>query len=239
VVREVGIYGYTLVVKSLIYGGRLEMKIKWLGHSSFLITSDKGIKIITDPYATGGGINYAKIEEAADIVTVSHQHSDHNNVAQVKGNPKVVKDTGKKGVKGIEFVGVSSYHDDAQGKQRGPNTIFCFAIDGIRICHLGDLGHELDARQIGQLGVVDVLFLPVGGFFTIDAKVAGQISYRLAPKVTIPMHYKTSKCTYPIADVEGFLKGKQNIRRLNSAEVEFKKEQLPPETQIVVLKHEK
>jgi L-ascorbate metabolism protein UlaG (beta-lactamase superfamily) len=216
------------------------MKIKWLGHSSFLITSDEGVvKIITDPYATGGGINYAKISEAADIVTVSHQHSDHNNVAQVKGNPTAVKETGTKEVKGIEFVGISSYHDDAKGKQRGHNIIFCFTMDEIRVCHLGDLGHELDAQQLGQIGKVDILLLPVGGFFTIDAKLASQIGQKLAPKVIIPMHYKTSKCTYAIAEVEEFLKGKQNIRRLDSTEVEFKKEELPTDTQIVVLRHEK
>jgi len=215
------------------------MKIKWLGHSSFLITSDEGIKIITDPYATGGGINYAKISELADIVTVSHQHSDHNDVAQVKGNPIVVKEAGTKEIKGIEFVGISSYHDDAKGKQRGPNSIFCFTMDEIRVCHLGDLGHELDAQQLDQIGRVDILLLPVGGFYTIDVKLASQIGQKLAPKVIIPMHYKTSKCTYPIANVEEFLKGKQNIRRLDSTEVEFKKGELLTGTQIIVLKHEK
>ncbi len=115
------------------------MKIKWLGHASFLITSDSGIKIITDPYETGGGLSYGEIKESADIVTVSHDHFDHNNVAAVPGNPQVVKGTAE--VKGIEFKGISTYHDEAKGGQRGKNTILCFEVDGIRVCHLGDLGH--------------------------------------------------------------------------------------------------
>ena len=100
------------------------MKIKWLGHSCFLITADEGVRIITDPYSVGGGIGYDKIQEAADIVTVSHGHGDHSNVAVVKGNPEVV--ISSKEVKGIEFRGIASYHDETQVRQRGPNTIFCF-----------------------------------------------------------------------------------------------------------------
>jgi len=213
------------------------MKIKWLGHASFLITSEEGLKIISDPYSVGGGINYGKIQETADIVVVSHDHPDHGNVAAVKGKPEVVSTLGSRRVKGIEFKGIASYHDEAKGRQRGPNIIFCFTVDGVRICYLADLGHQLDASQITEIGGVDILLIPVGGFYTIDAKGAAKVCEQLSPKVVIPMHYKTAKCDYPISGVDDFLKGRKNVRRLDVAEVEFKKEQLPSATETVVLKH--
>jgi len=213
------------------------MKIKWLGHASFLITSEDGLKIITDPYSVGGGINYGRIEETADIVTVSHKHGDHNNVASVKGKPEIVDTRGATKVKGIDFKGIASYHDEAAGQQRGPNTILCFTLDGMRICHLGDLGHQLEGSNIAEIGEVDILLVPVGGFFTIGAKVATTVCQALNPKVVIPMHYKTAKCDYPIAGVDDFLKGRKDIRRLDASETEFKKDQLPAVTQTVVLNH--
>ncbi len=210
------------------------MKIKWLGHACFTISSDTGIKIITDPYVTGGGLSYGEIKESADIVTVSHDHGDHNNVAAVRGNPEVVRGTAK--VKGIEFKSTPSHHDESQGKERGSNTIFCFEVDGMRVCHLGDLGHQLNDKQVTELGSVDILLIPVGGFYTIDAKVAGQICNKLAPKVIIPMHYKTNKCGFPIAGVDEFLQGKKDVSQLDTSEVEFKQGELPASTQIIVLK---
>jgi L-ascorbate metabolism protein UlaG (beta-lactamase superfamily) len=212
------------------------MKIKYLGHSSFVITSDTGIKIITDPYVTGGAISYGKIEESADIVIVSHDHSDHNNVAAVRGNPKPVRGAVTTEIKGIEFKGIPSYHDDAGGRQRGKNTIFCFEVDGIKVCHLGDLGHQLSAQQVTELGKVDILLIPVGGCVTIDAKVAGQLGDKLIPRVIIPMHYKTDKFGLPIAGVDEFLRGKKEVSRLDASEVEFKRGELPAHTQIIVLK---
>jgi len=211
------------------------MKIKWLGHASFLITSDTGIKIITDPYTTGGDLSYGEITEASDIVTVSHDHFDHNNVAAVGGKPEVVKGIGTTKAKGIEFRGMASYHDEAGGSQRGKNTIFYFEVDGIRVCHLGDLGHQLSDKQASELGGVDILLIPVGGYFTIDAKVATQICNQLKPKVIIPMHFKNDKCDFPIAGLDEFLKGKEGIKKLNASEVEFKQAELSPTTQIIVL----
>ncbi|GAH10696.1 unnamed protein product [marine sediment metagenome] len=210
------------------------MKIKWLGHASFMITSDSGMKIITDPYVTGGGLTYGEIKESADIITVSHEHGDHSNVSAVRGSPEVVRGTAK--VKGIEFKGIPTYHDDAEGKVRGNNTILCFEVDGIRVCHLGDLGHPLSDKQTAELGSVDILLIPVGGFYTIDAKVAGQLCDRLKPKVIIPMHFKNNKCTFPIAGVDEFLQGKEGVSRLDAGEVEFKQRELPTTTKIIVLK---
>ena len=210
------------------------MKIKWLGHASFLITSDNGTRVITDPYVVGSGLRYGEIKEAADVVTVSHDHFDHNNVASVKGSPQVVKEPTK--AKGIKFEGVPTHHDASGGKERGNNTIFCMDIDGVRVCHLGDLGHPLSNQQVADIGKVDVLLIPVGGFFTIDAKVASKVCDRLKPRVIIPMHYKNEKLDFPIAGVDDFLEGKASVRKSRSSEAEFKAGALPAKTEIIVLK---
>lgn len=213
------------------------MKVKWLGHACFLITAESGLRVIFDPYTVGGGIKYAPITEAADIVVVSHdQHSDHNNVSAVRGKPEIVKGSGTKTAKGVQFRGVATYHDDSRGKQRGPNTVFCFTLDNVKLCHLGDLGHILSEQQIAEIGGVDVLLIPVGGVYTIDASRAGEVCQQLAPKVVIPMHFKTPKCALPIAGVEDFVKGKKNVKEMDSSEVGFNLEELPKVTEIVVLK---
>ena len=179
-------------------------------------------------------MSYGEIKESADIVTVSHEHTDHNNVAAVKSDPEVVRGTAK--AKGIEFRGIPTYHDNAEGKSRGNNTIICFEVDGIRVCHLGDLGHPLSDKQATELSSVDILLIPVGGFYTIDAKVASQLCDRLKPKVIIPMHFKNDKCSFPIAGVDEFLHGKEGVSRLDTSEVEFKQGGLPVTTKTVVLK---
>lgn len=212
------------------------MKIKWLGHASFLITADDGTRIITDPYGDYPGIHYGPIEEAADIVVVSHKHGDHFG-ARVKDGPKQVAGAGRKKMEGIEFKGLETYHDTSKGSERGANTIFCFMVDGLRICHLGDLGHQLSQPELAEIGQVDVLMIPVGGFFTIDAITASGVCDQIKPKVIIPMHYKTEKCDFPISGVEAFLKGKSNVKRVDDSEVELRKEQLPQETEVIVLKH--
>jgi len=211
------------------------MKVKWLGHSCFLVTSKGGVRIITDPYAVGGGINYSPIKETADIVVVTHGHDDHSNVSAVQGTPEVVEGSGTKTAKGIQFRGIAAYHDASQGTQRGLNTIFCFTIDDIKLCHLGDLGHVLSPEQIAEIGAVDILFVPVGGFYTIDAPVASQVCDQLKPKVVIPMHFRTPRCAYPIAGVEDFLRDKKNVRKAGDSEAEFERERLPAATEIVLL----
>lgn len=211
------------------------MKIKWLGHASFLVTSKDNIRIINDPYTVGKGLNYQPINESADIVTASHNHGDHNNVEVIRGNPKILKEPGSYDVKGIELKTVSSFHDETKGSQRGSNLIFCFRVDGINLCHLGDLGHRLSQQQISEIHDVDVLFIPVGGFFTIDANQAEATVQAIKPRIIIPMHFKNLKVDYPITSLDQFLKGKKNIRKVDSSEVEIKKEELPEEPEIVVL----
>ncbi len=216
------------------------MRVKWLGHSSFLFTSDKGIRIITDPYKAGGGLKYREINEAADVVLISHEHGDHNNPSSVKGKPQVLKDPGVKEAKGIKFTGISAFHDEAGGSKRGSDTIFCFELDGLRICHLGDLGHELDDAQVKRIGKIDILFVPIGGFYTFEPDVATKVVNRLAPKVIIPMHFKTSgvdTATFgAIVGPDDFLKGKSGVDKRNSSEAEFQTAKMPAAAQIVVLK---
>jgi len=165
-----------------------------------------------------------------------HEHFDHNNVAAVQGNPQILRKVGKADIEGIRFRGIASFHDNVGGKERGKNTMSCFEVDGVKVCHLGDLGHQLSDEQVGEIGSVDVLLVPVGGVFTIDAKVATELCDLLKPKVIIPMHYRDGKCNFPIAGVDEFLKDKDNVNRLDTSEIELRSEELPAGTQIVVLK---
>lgn len=210
------------------------MKIKYLAHAAFLITSDAGVKIVTDPYTPGGGIKHGEIKETADIVTVSHEHGDHNNTAAVRGNPKILRASGE--ARGIKVKAVPAAHDDKGGSQRGKDTIFCFEVDGVKVCHCGDLGHMLTEEQVKAIGKVDVLLIPVGGFFTIDAKTATKVGDQLKPKVIIPMHYKTERLDFPISGADEFTQGKSNVTRVNGSEIELKAGSLPALMQIMVLK---
>jgi L-ascorbate metabolism protein UlaG (beta-lactamase superfamily) len=216
------------------------MKLMWLGHSCFLISGDTGIRIITDPYESGGfsgGLGYKPVREPADIVLVSHEHSDHNYVKDIPGAPEIVRKTGRHEIKGVEIDGILTCHDKTSGRQRGLNTVFCLNVDDVRVCHLGDLGHELSAKEIAAIGRVDVLMIPVGGYFTIDAAEATRVAAALKPRIIFPMHYKTPVLDFPITGVEDFLKGKPHVKRLDACEVEITKENLPQETEVWVLKH--
>ena len=216
------------------------MKVKWYGHAAFLITSDEGTKIIIDPYepgAFGGQLSYGKIKDQADIVLTSHDHADHNDTAGLPGTPQAVKGSGPRTIKGISVKGVSTYHDPSKGSERGANTVFTIKVNQIQLCHLGDLGHLLSDKELAEIGPVDILLIPVGGFFTIDPKEATRVAEQIKPRVLIPMHFKTEKCGFSIAPVEDFLKGKTNIKRPKTSEVTFNKATLPKQMEIVVLEH--
>lgn len=210
------------------------MKIKYLGHAAFLITTDSGIKIITDPYTPMERIKLAPINETADIVTVSHCHGDHSNIAAVKGNPQGIMGFGKWSIKGVEIVGIPTFHDNVGGKRAGSNTIYCFTADGMRVCHLGDLGHMPTDAQIAEMGKVDVLLTPMAGNYTMDAATATELMNRLKPAVTVPMHYRNAKVDYPVETVEAFTSGKKNVVIPNSSEIEVQKGKIP-KGEIVVL----
>ncbi len=215
------------------------MKIKWFGHACFLITANNGTKIITDPYTSGGPIRYGEINESADVVLISHEHGDHNNEAAVKGNPVVIRSTGITEAKGIRFKGIAVFHDENNGSQRGKNTIFVFGLEGMNVCHLGDLGHKLSITELAEIGKVDILFVPVGGFYTIDGATASEVAANIAAKVIIPMHYLTPKIDAArfgaITGPEGFIKDKKEVRKLKAGETEIKANQIPSTPQIMVL----
>lgn len=216
------------------------MKIKWYGHAAFLITSERGIKIIIDPYesgAYGGQLSYGKIEDMADIVITSHDHADHNDIKNLPGSPQIIKGSGTKNIKGISIKGISTFHDSSKGSERGENTIFVLTVDEMQLCHLGDLGHILSEKEIKEIGPVDILMIPVGGFYTIDAKQATHVAEQIRPKILIPMHFKTKKCGFPIAPVDDFLKNKTNYKKAETSEVSITKPNLPQKTEIIVLDH--
>ncbi|WP_234117355.1 MBL fold metallo-hydrolase [Clostridium hydrogenum] len=165
------------------------MKIKWFGQSCFMITSKNGTKVLTDPFHNMLGYKLPEIE--ANIVSTSHNHGDHNNINAVKGEFTHINKSGSFSKDGIEIKGVQTFHDKVSGAKRGKNTIYNFKIDGINVCHCGDLGHTLDSNLVKEIGNVDILIIPVGGRATIDANDAVNVMKQLNPKVVIPMHYRT------------------------------------------------
>ncbi len=216
------------------------MKARWLGHSAFLLSAADNTRIITDPYVAGsydGALGYGSITETADGVSISHDHPDHSGQDSLPGNPKLVKGLGEHSVGSVSIKGFQTWHDSSKGAQRGGNTVFVYQIDGLRVCHLGDLGHLLDEKTARDIGQVDVLLIPVGGFYTIDAREATKVAGQLKAKVIIPMHYKTPKLGFDIAGVEDFLSGKDNVKRIGRPEVEITKDNLPAEPEVWVLEH--
>lgn len=180
------------------------MKIKWLGHSCFLITGGNGVRILTDPFDETVGYQLPAVE--ADIVTSSHDHFDHNHIGVVKGDFVHLNEPGPYRERDIEIRGIGSYHDGQGGQKRGDNIIFTFRLEGISVCHLGDLGHLLEDEQIRAIGPVDILLVPVGGTYTIDYRQAVDLIGQLEPKLVIPMHYKTPAMGFDIDGVDKFLK---------------------------------
>ncbi len=180
------------------------MHIQWKGHASFLITASEGLRILTDPFDESVG--YPLPNVAADIVTVSHQHFDHNATNLLPGNPSIIDTAGEHHVAGRTIRGIATYHDTEHGSKRGNNNVFVLELDGINICHLGDLGHILTPEQVLEIGKVDVLCVPVGGFYTIDPKEALQVVEQLQPGFVLPMHYKfNAQIKLPIAPVDEFV----------------------------------
>ncbi|MHC4712055.1 MAG: MBL fold metallo-hydrolase [Planctomycetota bacterium] len=207
------------------------MKIRWIGHAAFHFETADGVKIRTDPYDESVGLPISKLP--ADVVTVSHDHFDHNAVPLVPGNPEVVKGAGEHTVKGITITGIGTFHDEVGGSKRGANTIFVFSADGLRIAHLGDLGHPPTAEQAAEIGKVDVLCIPVGGVYTLDAAGATEVIAQLNPAIAIPMHYRVPGLQVGIGPVDDFLSGKSDVVRLD--ELAITPESLPEATRIVVL----
>ncbi len=164
------------------------MNIVWYGQSCFKIQS-KDIILITDPFDKKIGLRPPF--GSADIVIISHDHYDHNNFQVIKNDPFVIDSVGEYEIKKVTIKGIDSCHDNQEGKERGQNTIYKIEMEGIKICHLGDFGQDtLINGQLEKIGQVDILFIPVGGVFTIDWKLASAIISQIEPRIIIPMHYK-------------------------------------------------
>jgi L-ascorbate metabolism protein UlaG (beta-lactamase superfamily) len=208
------------------------MEIAWYGHACFRLR-DKGATVVTDPYDQSIGYTLPKIH--ADIVTVSHNHADHNCVSGIKGAPKVVDGPGEYEIKGVFITGIATFHDRKKGAQRGRNTVFLLEFNGLTICHLGDLGHVPTQAQVEALSDVDVLLIPVGGVSTIGAPQAAEVISLLEPKIVIPMHYKTKALALKLTSVNRFLQ-EMGLKKLAAQEsLKVTASTLPEETQIVLL----
>lgn len=175
------------------------MDITYLGHASFLLKG-KNARVVVDPYSESSmGMKFPKVE--ADIVTLSHHHDDHNAVEQVGGEPLVIDIPGEYEKVGIRMYGFETYHDKVKGAERGKNTMFKFEIDGVTILHCGDLGHALSSEMIQEINGADVVLVPVGGFYTINADEARQVVEKLEPSIAIPMHYRLDNSPALMKDV--------------------------------------
>jgi L-ascorbate metabolism protein UlaG (beta-lactamase superfamily) len=181
------------------------MDITYFGHSSFRLKG-KDASVVTDPFDPKFvGLKYSGVE--GDIVTISHNHEDHNKAELVKGATKIIDGPGEYEVKGISIIGFPSFHDKVKGEERGKNTIFVYEIDGLRLCHLGDLGHKLSDELLEEIGDIDILMIPVGGEYTINASEAAEIVRDIEPSIVLPMHYKMEGTQIEkLAGVEPFLK---------------------------------
>ncbi len=212
------------------------MIITWLGQSAFKLQdkiSSDGVTLVTDPYGKETGLKMPSFE--ADIVTVSHDHADHNNVEALRGNPFVIDCAGEYDTKGILIEGIDSYHDEEEGKLRGGNIIYRIEMDDISIVHLGDLGHILTNEQLEKLVGVDILLIPVGGKFTLDAKKAVEVISQIEPRIVIPMHYKIDGLAYEDFDsVEKFVK-ELGIEPSREEKLKISKKDLPQEDMELVI----
>lgn len=213
------------------------MKIKWFGQSCFMITSENGTKVLTDPFKKMLGYKLPEIE--ANIVSTSHDHSDHNNIDAVKSSFVHINEPGEFSKAGIEIKGIETFHDKVSGSKRGKNTVYNFKIDGINICHCGDLGHLLTSNQIEEIGHVDILLLPVGGLATINAFDATQVMKQLNPTIVLPMHYRTKALGligYVFGTVDKFI-SVSGLKVKEYDELELSKANIKDYSGIVVLKY--
>lgn len=212
------------------------MIIEYLGHSSFKLTESTGTSVVCDPYSDEIGYSMPKV--AADAVTISHRHYDHDCIEKIDGNPVVIDVDSCRDLPGVEINSVKSFHDECRGKKRGENTIFKFRMDGIDVCHLGDLGEACSPELIETLLPVNVLLIPVGGNYTIDAEMAKEYVDRIMPDVVIPMHYRTKDCKIDIDRVDGFLDlfDGESVEEREESSLELSRTDLMGETKIIVLR---
>lgn len=208
------------------------MDINWLGHSCFRLRG-KQAAIITDPFPPDLGYTLGK--PTADIATISHQHPSHSYGKGIDGEPKIINGPGEYEIKGVLIIGIATFHDANGGKEKGKNTVYLIEIDGITVCHLGDLGHVLTTEQVEEIDDVDVLLLPVGGGATINASTAAEVLRQIEPRVVIPMHYKTPVLERELGPVDSFLKEMGIERPASQPKLSLNPSNLPLSTQVFLL----
>jgi len=215
------------------------MNIQYYGHSCFKITAkpagrgQEDVNVFIDPFDKATGLRPPQGQ--ADLVLVTHQHHDHNNVEALKGYPVVVDIPGEYSVKGINIVGIDSFHDEKSGQERGKNTMYVLEVENMKICHLGDLGCDLTEKQMGEIDGVDILMVPIGGKYTIDAKKAIEIIRKLEPKTVIPMHYKINGSTVDVSDEKEFCNEIGNCSNIKTSKLSIKKKDLDDKQMEVVV----
>lgn len=216
------------------------MDITYLGHSCFKLRSGSAT-VITDPYDASVGFKLPRV--SADVVTVSHQHSDHNNIGGVAASsrrerPFIIDKAGEYEVGGVSVFGLRTYHDDKQGQLRGENIVYSVLIEGISVVHLGDLGHQLSEAEVDELNGVDVLLCPVGGHYTIGPKEAVNLVQAVEPAVIVPMHFKTDqhdKKTFEMIEEVGKFVEEMGLEAKTTDKLSISRSSLPEETELVVL----
>lgn len=210
------------------------MEISWLGHSCFRLRGREAA-VVVDPCAKSTGYSIGK--PTANIVTVSHDHSGHNNVAAVAGSPRVVEGPGEFEIAGVLITGIRTYHDQDEGATLGKNIAYVLELEGLRICHLGDLGHVPSPEQVEAMSGVDILLTPVGGGSTIGATAAAETVSLLEPKLVIPMHYQTPASKAELDPLDRFLKeiGAPSALEERQPKLSVTPSTLPQETKVQVL----
>lgn len=216
------------------------MKINYHGHSCFTVVLENGASLLLDPY--NGSVGYPLVERKADVVTCSHHHGDHHYLENIQPGYRLVEGTDLVTVKGFTIYGVPTSHDAKHGADRGDNIVYCVEAEGIRLAHLGDLGHVLTQEQMEAIGRCDVLMVPVGGYYTIDAAAAAEVTEAIKPLVAIPMHYRTAcSADMPIATEEEYLsmmrENEYAISALSSTQLELDPEDMPRARRMVLMEY--
>jgi L-ascorbate metabolism protein UlaG (beta-lactamase superfamily) len=208
------------------------MEIDWFGHSAFRLKSREAT-VVNDPYEKSIGLAFPR--PRADIVTISHNHAGHDYADGVKGEPRVINGPGEYEISGVFITGVQTFHDKKSGRERGKNTAYVITMDGLNICHLGDLGHVPTQTQVEGFGDVDVLLVPVGGGGALNASDAAEVISLFEPMIVIPMHYRVPDLTVKLDPLDKFIK-EMGIKSPQKFEtIKVTKDSLPKETQVMIL----
>jgi L-ascorbate metabolism protein UlaG (beta-lactamase superfamily) len=208
------------------------MDITWHGHACFRLFQ-RGASVVTDPYENSIGYELPRLR--ADIVSLSHDHPGHRNAGPVRNKKLIITGPGEYEVRGVFITGIATFHDGKKGSARGRNTVYLYDFDGLKICHLGDLGHVPSQAQVEALDSVDVLLIPAGGVSTINAAQAAEVVSLMEPRLVIPMHYRMRSLAFKLDPVSKFLKAMGLDKIAPQEGLSVTQTNLPEETQVVLL----